>query len=387
MTPSPRFTSCALARPGRPYRFVELYAGTARSGDAFRPWKRAQLSLLVDRDPFAFETYFQNYPDAPYLVRSVPTLTAADIETAAGGRVDILVGCPPCQGFSDTGHRSVSDPRNRHMTHFAQLAASLRPLAVAMENVPLAGSTRRFRGFVDRMDGLGYRSTWGILNAALRGSAQCRHRLIYVGIRRDVGVDPVLPAPTHGGAGRYFSYSLQKLVTVSDDRVSILSEAPAVRRVRTAGPHRDDELPLGPKVIPTLDAAWAGLPMMGTAKAEQLAHLSWEHTRKMRQRMSRVREGARWAGGEDHFSHSYGRLHRRGLANTLTTFFSNPGSGRFWHPVEERAISLREAARLQGFPDSFEFFPEATASCRLIGNALDGALAKVTYDVIRDCLS
>ena len=103
--------------------------------------------------------------------------------------------------------------------------------------------------------------------------------------------------------------------------------------------------------------------------------------------MARVPEGGRWSGGEDHFSHSYGRLHRRGLARTVTTFFSNPGSGRFWHPTEERCLSVREAARLQGFPDSFRFpSDDAIRACGLVGNALDGVLAETSYGVIRDAL-
>ena len=152
-------------------------------------------------------------------------------------------------------------------------------------------------------------------------------------------------------------------------------------------PHREDEKPLGAKAIPTVHAVWDDLPPIGSGEATALCHFEWEHTAAMRRRMANVREGARWSGGADHFSHSYGRLHRRGLAHTLTTFFSNPGSGRFWHPTENRAISIREAARIQGFPDGFRFFPEAMASCRLIGNALDARLAGITYKVIRDCLS
>jgi DNA (cytosine-5)-methyltransferase 1 len=376
-----------ISRLDSRYNFVELYAGTARSTEAFRSWKRTRIGLLVDRDRFAFETYFQNRPDAPYLVRSVARMSAREIEAYAGGRVDILVGCPPCQGFSDTGARDPADGRNRHLTHFAMLAQSLKPLAVAMENVPLAANTQRFSAFVRRMDELGYRSTWGVLNAALRGSAQCRHRLIYVGIRDDVGVEPVLPKPTHGGTGQYFSYSQRKLLPVQMDRVSILSEAPAVRRVRTLGPYRDDEAVLGKLPIPNVANAWEDLPALGSNSADALGHYAWKHTVGMRRRMANVPEGGRWSGGIDHFSQSYGRLHREGLSNTLTTFFSNPGSGRFWHPVENRAITLREAARLQGFPDSFKFFPEAMASCRVIGNALDVQLAGVSYDVIRACLS
>src|SRR6185436_17956887 len=159
---------------------VELYAGTARSADAFRDWARCRVALLVDRDEFAASVYKQNHPDAPYLVGNLSRITPGEIQQLAGGPVDVLLGCPPCQGFSDTGSRDPDDWRNRHLTRFRLFVEALRPLAVAMENVPLAGGGRRFKRFVSSLERLGYRATWGILNSALRGSAQCRHRLLYV---------------------------------------------------------------------------------------------------------------------------------------------------------------------------------------------------------------
>src|SRR6266550_372016 len=156
----------------RKLKVVELYAGTARSAEAFRAWRRCDISLLVDSNPFAARTFLDNHPRAPYLVENLNRLTPADIRLAAGGRVDVLLGCPPCQGFSDTGSRDPDDWRNRHLSRFRQFVEVLRPLAVAMENVPLAASGRRFKKLVESLDRLGYRATWGILNAALRGSAQ-----------------------------------------------------------------------------------------------------------------------------------------------------------------------------------------------------------------------
>jgi DNA (cytosine-5)-methyltransferase 1 len=102
--------------------------------------------------------------------------------------------------------------------------------------------------------------------------------------------------------------------------------------------------------------------------------------------MALVPEGGRWAGGLEHYSQSYGRLHRNGLARTITTAFPNAGSGRFWHPTENRALTLREAARLQGFPDSFHFVPPFSRAAFLVGNALDKTIADLVFEVIRGCL-
>jgi site-specific DNA-cytosine methylase len=102
--------------------------------------------------------------------------------------------------------------------------------------------------------------------------------------------------------------------------------------------------------------------------------------------MGRVPEGGRWRGGENYYSQCYGRLHRRGLARTITTYFPNPGSGRFWHPTENRALTLREAARIQGFEDEVIFLPPYSRSVDLVGNALDSSIASITYKIIRGCL-
>lgn len=199
-------------RTSSKYKVVELYAGSARSAEKFREWNHATIGLLVDNDRFAFETYFQNHPDAPYLVRSLSCLTAAEIENQNGGPVDILLGCPPCQGFSATGLRNKVDRRNTHLSNYARYAELLRPLAVGMENVPLAVGSRRFESFVSKMEMLGYSSTWGVLNSAVHGSTQCRHRLVYVGIRGDLRVTPKFPLPTHGSSGTLLELLRQTVV-------------------------------------------------------------------------------------------------------------------------------------------------------------------------------
>jgi len=234
------------------------------------------------------------------------------------------------------------------------------------------------------MEHAGYRWTAGVVNAAAHGSPQSRQRLLYVAIRGDVGVDPVIHAPTHGSSGKYFSYRCGCMKKIEDDVIDMLGITPATRRMKEFLPYWETDL--GPGKVPRVGEVLDGLPRIGTTAAERLDHRPWSHTPATLARMARVPEGGRWNGGMDHFSQSYGRLHRRGLARTITGFFPNAGSGRYWHPRENRALTLREAARIQGFPDSFSFIPPYSKAAALVGNALDSTLAGITYSSIRSCL-
>lgn len=365
---------------------MELYAGTGRSVEPFRQWRRCSVAGLFDSSKYAKRTYLANFPGAPYYARDLADIRPSVIETLAGGPVDILLGCPPCQGFSDVGSRNARDPRNSHLRNFARLAAKLQPLAIGMENVPLAATPRRFANFVSILEEAGYLWTAGILNAALRGSAQCRHRLVFIALRADLLTTPAIPDAKHGGAPtRYYCYGSGTYRTIRSDRISMLGEAPAARRVREGLPFVESAL--GPNEIPTVTDVIGSLPEIGSKAAVEIQHQPWAHTPELLRRMKRVPEGGRWKGGDDHYSQTYGRLHRRGLSRTVTTFFPNPGGGRFWHPTENRALTLREAARLQGFPDSFRFHPHFSHAAVLVGNALDAAISSTIYKMIRDHLS
>jgi DNA (cytosine-5)-methyltransferase 1 len=369
----------------RKYTVVELYAGIARTWEPFRAWRKCQLGLLVDSNSYATDTYKLNYPSAPYLTRDLQKISARKVSDLAGGRVDILLGCPPCQGFSDTGKRNPRDPRNGHIAIFGKFVSKLKPLAVVMENVPLLATSPRFLDFTRLLERHRYHWTAAIVNAALYGSCQTRQRLVLVATHESVGVNPCLPQSTHGGSRRYFSFRHARLMKLSEDRIGLLGATPAAGRAGKSVEVLTDLS--GERPAPYLSEVLDGLPAIGSRAAQCLSHIPWSHGPKMVKRMERVAEGGRWSGGSDHFSQSYGRLHRQGLARTITSYFSNPGSGRFWHPTEARALTLREAARIQGIEDSFQFDKFPSKASELVGNALDLAIAQASYMAVRQALN
>jgi DNA (cytosine-5)-methyltransferase 1 len=367
------------------FKILELYAGTGRSVEPFRRWSRSGRISLVDNNQYAADVYRKNYPGANYLVRDLGRTKTAEILKLAGGRVDVLLGCPPCQGFSDCGSKNAHDGRNRHITNFHAIVRDLKPRVLAMENVPLAATSGRFDQFVLGIERLGYCWTAAIVNAALWGSCQSRQRLVLVAAKEEIGAVPVIPQPTHGGTGTYYNYSRGAFCKIADDPVGMLGRTPATQRAEKNVPHTIG-LTTGSRAIPTVGEIIGDLPAIDTPKAKTMGHKSWDHSPTMLRRMGQVDEGERWRGGKDHFSQAYGRLHRRGLARTITGYFSNAGSGRYWHPTENRALSLREAARIQGFPDGFAFSDNDSENCTLVGNALDKALAQLIFKMIRRTL-
>lgn len=369
-------------------RIVELYAGTARSVQPFLSSSGAEIALLVDNDAHARRTYLHNFPGAPYKKVDLGAATPAKVMRLAGGRIDVLLGCPPCQGFSESGKRSPNDPRNKHLEIFADVALASRPRAIAMENVPLAAASREFREMTERLSAVGYEWSAAIVNSAQFGSCQSRQRLLFVAFDELIGIKPKFPAPTHGRSRRLFSYSELAHRKVKDDNlIEMLGITPASQRVAKLLPE-NLLLKVGPRSCLTVEDTIDDLPPEDSEGAIGLQHISWEHGAAMRRRMANVREGSRWSGANDHYAHAYGRLHRKGLARTITGSFPYAGSGRYWHPTKNRSLTLREAARIQGFPDNFKFLdPVSTKdNARLVGNALDARLAQVTYNVISAAL-
>jgi DNA (cytosine-5)-methyltransferase 1 len=367
------------------YRIAELYAGTARSVEPFRDWKRGKISLLVDSSGFAKKTYLANFPDAPFAKLNLATTSINDIVLRAGGRIDVLLGCPPCQGFSESGKRDPDDPRNSHMGRFARIIEAAKPKAIALENVPLSATSPEYHRLIAILEKLEYKWVATIANAVQYGSCQSRQRLILVAFRGDLKVEPKFPAPTHGGNRRVFSYSSRTFRSIASHVTDMLGIAPSTQRLArelVVSPVTE----LGSRITKVVWDQIGDLPKVDTAAAIKMQHIKSRHSTNMLQRMGHIAEGGQWSGAGDHYSHSYGRLHRSGFARTITGFFPYAGSGRFWHPIENRSLTVREAARIQGFPDSFQFLDNSRKTASLVGNALDSVFATICYKIIREGL-
>ena len=337
---------------------VDLFCGTGGLGAGLHA---AGLETIhaVDNLPAAARSYGLNFDRSAAL----QSLTwDAELPPA-----DIIVGGPPCQGFSSAGQRNLGDPRNSLVAVFAHLVARHRPKAFVFENVEgfLTGDEGcRLMDFLDPLVGAGYCIQLRKVNAAHYGVPQHRKRVIAIG---GLGWDPGFPRFTHcavgiPGAARV-GLGLPSCPTVED----ALRGLPAAKR-RTASQRQsfdhDFRAPHGAD-LERLRALAPGQTM------KDLPEVLWHPTFR-RRAFRRVMDGT---PSERRGGPPAGLRRLRG--DQPSKAITSGATAEFVHPAEPRLLTLRECARLQTFPDSFRFAGTLAEKALLIGNAVPPRLGEV----------
>lgn len=387
-------------------RIAEVFAGIGGVATGFMDSGGYEPVFLNDLDVLARKAFLHNYPghEEIYKTGCVTAINGHQLLDEAGGEVDGLLGCPPCQGFSAIGPRKDRDPRNDLIWHLRRLIWSVRPKFFVIENVPALLTSQYYREFEESLSSR-YVIADDVLNAAEFGVPQLRRRAVVIGFQKKLGVSPTLPKSRYGGSGSVFDYSTGKHLKMGsrpacaalglrmgalDASRELVSLADALDDLPRPSEEWIDAIKYGrsPKT-----AYQRRMRRSGAARVRN--HAVWNHSQETKEFLSRLRPGdcPRGLGdrgrNETYFSQAYGRLHRDGLARTVTTNFHNPGSGRFTHYRWPRTITVREALRLQGFRDSFDF-PEDIARTdaeRLIGNSFPRPLARALAGHIKALLS
>ena len=318
--------------------------------------KEAGFSVLgaVDIEPLSNKTYRANHKDVAVWETDIRDLDSEDIKDTLGiskGDLDLLAGCPPCQGFSTlrtlNGSMFINDPSNDLLFEFLRFVESLQPRAVMMENVPGLAQDGRFEAFCSRMKAIGYLGNHQRLNAAEYGVPQRRWRLIYL-----AGFQMEIPfAECKGGK-----------ITVKT----------AIADLPKAGESGDDVHDIPEKRSHRVMELIRKIPKDGGSRTD----LPAEDQLPCHKRCSG-------------FKDVYGRMSWNDVAPTLTSGCFNPSKGRFLHPEEDRAITMREAALLQGFPLDYQFpsTNSKSALALMIGNSLPPPFIEAHARSIRDTLA
>jgi DNA (cytosine-5)-methyltransferase 1 len=310
----------------------------------------------VDSWDIAVNTYRKNFRHN--IVHSpIEKLAPAQFLSGIGaqiGDIDLIVGGPPCQGFSVQRIGRDSDERNDLVLEFARFVSELRPRFFVMENVPgLHGKRGRKIAdeFESRLSLSGYRVKSRVINAAEYGVPQIRRRLIYYGWGRDA-IPFTFPSPTHNEEG---------FRTVRDAFLG-LQEPPEDFSTLSNDPlHR-----------------WTKLSPLNVQRLRLIPQGGGFEDLPLELRVACHRNGADKIGHR----YVYGRLAGDKPAGTITARFDSFTRGKFAHPSAHRNITLREGARLQTFPDSFAFLGTQEQIAALIGNAVPPVLAEVLCDAI-----
>ena len=328
-------------RSVKPRLAIDLFSGC---GGLSLGLRRAGFEVLaaIDDDPLSVSTYRLNHPSTVVKDKKIEEVKPVDLMEElrlAPGQLDLMAGCPPCQGFSTlrtlNGGREVEEPQNDLVFDFVRYVECFRPKALMLENVPGLLADRRASTVRRGLERMGYECRAEVFDAARFGVPQRRRRMIMLGAR---GSAPAFAKTTRrrtvSQAIRFLSPPEQSNDPAHNYDVRRAAKVLSlIRRIPKDGGSRTD------------------LP----SSAQLPCHRDF-----------------------DGFRDIYGRMAWRSQAPTITGGCINPSKGRFVHPEENRAITLREAALLQGFPVSYEFdlsrgrYPVA----QLIGNAFPPKFAE-----------
>lgn len=335
-----------MIKPKNNFTFVSLFTGAGGLDLGFT--KVGFIPLLAsDIMSQAKATYTLNNPSTPYLLEDISTLTIEQIKSLIGGtEVDVILGGPPCQGFSNMGNKNSADPRNLLFESYVRIVKGLNPQCFIFENVKgllTMFEGRYFHKVVSDFAQIGYHINVSLIDASKYGVPQKRERVIIVGTKSS---NPYLfPKESDNGYGDIRSY----------------------KNVREA--------------IMDLEFYSEDFPN----------HIALRHSEKVLRRYALIPEGGKLPKPEElpedirrkNFGTTYTRLHRERLSPTIV-----PGNNALpVHPTLNRSLTPREGARLQTFPDSYIFCGDRCSQCIQVGNAVPPLLSAKIALSIKDYLN
>jgi DNA (cytosine-5)-methyltransferase 1 len=349
--------------------------------------------------PEAIRTFSANHPDTWSECRDIEEVNPADVRRRLKlkqGDLDVLVGGPPCQGFSiNAPERFLSDPRNKLFKDYIRFLQEFEPKTFLFENVPgllSLADGKIFSQILSEFHRRGYRVMPKFLFAAHYGVPQQRWRLILLGSRLSE-IHP--PEPTHYATGRANFRGGRKLVfhQHEDDRKHL---RPAITVWDAIADLPRLQMGEGSEVVGyTCEADSSYAQLMRNPGDVTFNHYAARLSKQNVERMRHIEPGGSWrdiphrllpkgmqrARKSDH-TKRYGRLRHDGLAGTIMTK-CDPHWGAVFLPDQDRSLTVREAARFQSFPDSYRFFGSRVSQYAQVGNAVPVLMAKAIATQIR----
>ena len=342
-----------------PLNVVDLFAG---AGGMSSGLEKAGFQVLLANEfekPYS-QTYQANHPKAKVICGDIKKIDfKKELKSLGNPHVHVVCGGPPCQGFSTVGKKSLHDPRNSLFEEFLRCVKELTPDVVFFENV--SGFKKMYGGAIyqvllQRLQQLEYQVFTDVVDASDYGVPQVRERTFVIGYRKGLRFTP--PQKTTADPKKKLSLM---------DAISDLAPITAYQQdfgYNSSKPNAYQKSLRGNVALPTL-------------------HLSAKHGEKMQEILQlippngSVKDLPKRLQPKSAFGNTYARLNPDTPCPTITRNFGTPSSSRCVHPFEPRALSAREAARIQGFPDKYQFCGNKGQIHVQLGNAVPPRLAEV----------
>ncbi len=361
-----------MKKPSKVYTAVELFAG---AGGLSLGLERAGIHVVIANEiiPDFAATLAANHTETNVINEDIHKINfKSELQKIGLESIDVLSGGPPCQGFSTIGSKKRQDPRNSLFYEYLRAVAETNPKYTIFENV--SGFKRMYKGFayktlVKELNELGYDTKCQILNAADYGAPQIRCRTIVLGWKR--GLKPLdFPMPTHGN-----KKGLKPYLTLME----AIGDLPPLKagessEIYGSAPQNDYQR------------------RMRGNQTTLLEHNAANYGAKMQEILRTIPEGGsikdlpQRLRPKSAYCNTYARLLPNEPSPTITRNFGTPSSSRCVHPYQPRALSTREGARLQGFPDDYVFVGGKQSKNLQIGNAVPPILGEAIANVIKAAL-
>ena len=328
------------------YSYIDLFCGAG--GLSFGFDKAGFENIFsVEINPEFAKTYKKNFPSHKLLVEDIRDISNDTVKELVGGReIDIIIGGPPCQGFSiagNIGRTFIDDERNRLFKEFVRFVSEVNPKMFIMENVAamathLKGKT--IKAIVDAFEhaGMGYKVKWEVLNTVNYEIAQERRRIVVVGVRSDL--DTEFSYPTHS------------------------------------------------TVIKTIKEVIGDLPPLASGEQSNIPnHVAMSHSKQMLEKMSYIKDGGDRYDIPEELRPKSGDVRKYIRYDSTRPSVCVTGDMRkIFHYEQNRALTCRELARIQSFPDSFVFEGKSIQIQQQIGNAVPPKLANFLAEQAKETL-
>lgn len=381
---------------------IDLFAGAGGITEGFRT-SGFRCVYANDIDNWAIQTFKANHPGMLAECKPIENVDVRALRKRVGlriGELDVLVGGPPCQGFSiNAPERFLEDPRNSLVKHYFRFVDEFRPKTLLIENVPgmlSLGDGVVFHGILEQLRQRGYDVSAKILFAAHYGVPQERWRMIILGSR--LGKALQHPAPTHAAQARA-NFRGGSSMTYRLGPLDMASLEPPVTVGDAIGDLPRLAMGEGSEIItydrPSVSAYGNSLRGNGSVTYN---HFAAKLSKQNAARMKHIKPGGSWrdipfdllplgmqkARRSDH-TKRYGRLRHDGLSGTILTK-CDPHWSAVFLPDQDRTLTVREAARIQSFPDHYKFLGPRVAQYEQVGNAVPVLLAQTIALSIRRSL-